>query len=547
MDYMYLSLKSAAKTIGPLFQHRFIQLLSLGLLLGTSLANATVPGQFIAKMYTETLGRAPDAAAWNGALGYFGPNGCSQATLTAWGAPFFSSAEYRGLGYDNAANTLLLYRAILNREPDAAGYTYYLGLLNGGTSLSTLVSAFYASGEFASLVPDICNGNSYSFEPLGASMAIRIPTGGAGGYDNLSEAQLQSLLNSAGAGNTVYLMQKSVVYETTPLVIPAGVTLATYGLPSPNQHAKMARLVRQTAFAGPMVEINADRNPNPSGILKNIWVDGQRTLSSAYVWGAINIEIYGGNGATVASNFIDNSLGWSNVHTYGTVDGFPCVSNIITNNVITAYPSLHSGGNYTDGLSLGCENSTVTGNQIVDPTDVGIVVFTAAPAIQKSTVSGNIIVSAGNSAFGGLAFDPLYSPKYPASPNFTGASISNNSLWSSPTTHFIIGLAVGSRPWFGTNVLINGVTSTGNIGFGATASGNTTAGVTTHFGEGITVSGMDSATVQSNVFSATPISQSWTSCPIGNVLASVAAGLASGSIQNYSNIEVNGCMSDTSP
>jgi len=544
---MYPSLKKAAKTIGPLFQHRLIPLLSLGLLLGPVLANATVPGQFIAKMYTETLGRAPDASAWNGALGYFGPNGCNQATLTAWGAPFFSSAEYQGLGYDNAANTLLLYRAILNREPDAAGFSHYLGLINSGTSLSTLASAFYASGEFASLVPNICSGNSYSFETLGASLAIRIPTGGAGGYDNLSEAQLQSLLISAGAGNTVYLMQKSVVYETAPLVIPAGVTLATYGLPSPNQHAKMARLVRQTAFAGPMVEINADRNPNPSGILQNIWVDGQRTLSSAYVYGAINIEIYGGNGATVASNFIDNSLGWSNVHTYGTVDGFPCVSNIITNNVITAYPSLHSGGYYTDGLSLGCENSAVTGNQIVDPTDVGIVVFTAAPAIQKSIVSGNIIVSAGNSAFGGLAFDPLYSPQYPTSPNFTGASISNNSLWSSPTTHFIIGLAVGSRPWFGTNVLIHGVASTGNIAHGATASGNTTAGVTTHFGEGITVSGMDSATVQSNAFSATPISQSWTSCPIGNVLASVAAGFASGSIQSYSNIEVNGCMSDTSP
>ena len=66
-----------------------------------------------------------------------------------------------------------------------------------------------------------------------------------------------------------------------------------------------------------------------------------------------------------------------------------------------------------------------------------------------------MIVSAGNSAFGGLGFDPLYSPQYPASPHFTGASISNNSLWSSPTTHFVIGLAVGSRPWFGMDPVEN--------------------------------------------------------------------------------------------
>jgi hypothetical protein len=174
-------------------------------------------------------------------------------------------------------------------------------------------------------------------------------------------------------------------------------------------------------------------------------------------------------------------------------------------------------------------------------------VFTAAPAAQISTVTGNTIVSAGNSAFGALAFDPLYSPAYPVNPNFTGASINANSLWSSPNTHFVIGLAVGSRAWFGTRFSINGLISTGNIGHGASATHNTTAGVQTYFGEGVTVSGMESATVQGNTFSAMPIPQSWTNCPTGNVLASVPEGLASGSVQAYSAVEVNGCMSDRSP
>jgi hypothetical protein len=510
-------------------------------------AAAAVPAQYIAKMYTETLGRAPEPAAWNGALGYFEPNGCTQTTLTRWGRLFFSSAEFHGLEYDNAATTLLLYRAILDREPDPRGYSHYRDLLDSGTPLETVVSMFFSSREFAGLVPLICGGGSYSFAAFGTGLAIRIPTSAIDGYDNLTEAQLQAALDSAAAGTAVYLTQQSVVYLTKSLVIPAGVTLATYGLPTPHQHAKMARLIRASAFAAPMVEINRENNPDPSGTLKNIWVDGQRSKSSAYVYGAINIEIYGGNGAAVEENFIDNSLGWSNVHSYGSVDGRLCARNTIANNLITAYPSLHFGGQYTDGLSIGCENTLAKGNQIVDATDVGIVVFTAAPATQKSIVTGNNIVSAGNSAFGALAFDPLYSPAYPVNPNFTGASLNGNSIWSGPNTHFVIGLAIGSRPWFGTQVRINGVVSTGNIGHGASATYNTTAGVLTYFGEGITVSGMDSATVQGNIFSAAPIPQSWTNCPIGNVIASVPEGLASGSLQAHSPAEVNGCMSDRSP
>jgi photosystem II stability/assembly factor-like uncharacterized protein len=70
--------------------------------------------------------------------------------------------------------------------------------------------------------------------------------------------------------------------------------------------------------------------------------------------------------------------------------------------------------------------------------------------------------------------------------------------------------------------------------------------VLTQFGEAIAVAGMDSATVRGNTFSATLIPQTWTNCPVGDVLASVPWGLASGSLQAYSDVEVNGCMSDWS-
>jgi hypothetical protein len=516
-------------------KHSLPSLLAACLLIGGSTeARAAVPAQFIAKMYTEALGRAPDPQGWNSALEFFQASGCNQPSLTNWGSSVFSSVEFNALAYDNAALTLILYRSILNREPDTKSYQSSFAALESGQAPGALVSRLFGSAEFSSLVSTICSANSYSFG-AGAALAIAIPTSVAGGYSSLSESQLQSLLDSTAPGQTVFLQQESVVFITQPLTIPAGVTLATYGLPNPSRHGVMARLIRAAPFAAPMIQINLDANPNPSGTLKSIWVDGQRTQASAFVSLAINVEIYGGTGATVDSNFIANSLGWSNVHSFGSLDGRPCGGNTITNNVITAYSSLHTGQEWTDGISAGCENSTVQGNQIVDPTDVGIVVFTAYPATQSSKVTHNVVISAGNSAFGAMGFDPLQN-RSAGAPDFTGATLSDNTLWSGPNTHFIIGLAVGTRPWY----------ANGSIGYGATATGNTTAGVQTQFGAGIVVSGMEGATVQGDVFDASLIPQSWTNCPIGNVLASVSAGFASGSIQSYTDIAVNGCMSDNS-
>lgn len=500
------------------------------------LVHAAIPTQFIAKMHTEVLGRAPHPQEWKNALAFFQANDCNQANLTKWGSTTLFSKEFADLSYDAAATTLVLFRSILNREPATTEYTDRLTALEGGETLRTASAALFTSPEFGQLVPFICGGGSYSFGILGTGLAIAIPTSTTDGYSNLTEAQLQSLLDSSAPGETVYLRQESVVYLTRPLTIPAGVTLATNGSPGPNRHAMMARLVRASAFPSPMVEINHDDSPNPSGNLRNIWVDGQRTHASAFVPAAINVEIYGGNGAMVDANFIANSLGWTNLHSFGSLDGRPCSAHTITNNVVTAYSSVHANQQWSDGLSIGCENSLVRDNEIVDPTDVGIVVYNAYPAVQKSQVVNNIVISAGNSAFGGLAFDPLQNRSI-GPPDFTGSLITNNTLWSGPNTHFIIGLAVGSRPWF----------AGGEIGRGASATGNTTAGIQTEFAAGIVVSGMHDATVQGNTFAEVPIPQSWTSCPVGDVFASVSAGLASGEIQSYTDETVNGCMSDTSP
>ena len=102
---------------------------------GSSAASATaiwpetaagpVPGQFIAKMYTEALGRAPTQAEWQAQVDSFrqAPH-CPQAVREAIAA-IYTGAEFVGLyptSDDRPVRLLALYRGALNREPNRAGF-----------------------------------------------------------------------------------------------------------------------------------------------------------------------------------------------------------------------------------------------------------------------------------------------------------------------------------------------------------------------------------------------------------------------------------------
>ena len=127
-----------------------------------------VPTQFIAKQYSEALGRIPDPGGWTAAVGYFQQNGCSTATLNAWGSSAFSSTEFQNLGYTPEEQVLLVYRAVLNREADNAGLYFYAGQLRSGAlSLNQFVQIAYNSAEFGRLSPYICRALSYGYGSIG--------------------------------------------------------------------------------------------------------------------------------------------------------------------------------------------------------------------------------------------------------------------------------------------------------------------------------------------------------------------------------------------
>lgn len=379
-----------------------------------------------------------------------------------------------------------------------------------------------------------CTEGSYSF---GSNPAISIPLGqGCSGtycFTGGTQQQLQTLLDSAPSGTTVTLAQQVVVPITTAqtvgpprtrsvgLNIPAGVTLTTAGAPGPDKYAEMGRLVRASSLgAAAVVEVESGAK------LLNVWVDGQRTGPTDHVPDSVNVETAGGSGTTVSGDRLSNAVGFTNLHALGTAESLPCASTTITGNLVTAYSSSHTNQDWSDGLSVACENATVTGNTVIDATDVGIVLFRAYPAVQKSTVSGNTILNAGNPAFGGIVADPLSSTPT-VDPSFAGASVHGNTLWTGPGAYYHIGLSLGTAAWF----------ANPNIGSGVSFTANSlTANVT----EGIAVSGMLDATATGNTLKVT-LGQ-YGSCPEAEI--AVDPQLGSGTIQPpVTRVDVRTCIS----
>lgn len=496
-------------------------------------ADGKVPAQFIAKIHTEALGSAPDPVEWLVAAAWFEANACKASTLKAWGSKAYLSSGYRSRDYDAAAELLTLYRGVLNREPDGASFRKRLNARRGGQSWSATVDSFFDSQEFQFLALRICGPESgYSF---GTRPVLDLPVTGEGfrGTGN----QLQKLLNAAApTQSVVYLAQKAVIRLTSPLVIPPNVTLATVGHPDPTRYALMARLVRAGRFKTAAVSLHSGAR------LQNVWVDGQRGVNG-FIDDGLNVRLLGGDGTSITESVITNAAGWSSVQAFGRSEGFPCGHIRIAGNLVTAYSSGHVRGRlkhnpWTDGLSISCENAFVHDNQIVDATDVAIVLFRAHPAVQRSFVRNNRIIAAGNSAYGAITIDGLEGKG--TKPDFHGAYVQDNTFWTGPDTHFDIAISVGTRAWFG---------APADMASGVTVTGNTTADIPTRVDTGIAVSGMLDARVADNDLnlilvdvSRCPNSTGPESPKTVRVGASVAAGHASGELQPYTDALYDWCI-----
>jgi hypothetical protein len=291
----------------------------------------------------------------------------------------------------------------------------------------------------------------------------------------------------------------------------------TTGNPQPTAYARQARLVRSSGFLGPVVILES------GATLANVWISGQRQAISYpgsdedfnQRWtSGENIRALSGDASAVVSVRSDTPAGWSQLVAYGAAspgDPGPCSNLLVTGNLLVGYTSTHtipfalpgcSIGKFlwSDGISMLCEDATVSYNYIVDPTDVGIVLFRALSA-QQSEVHANVVLAAGLSAFAGIAYEPSVDV---TSPSFGGSNVHDNAIITSPTQHFDLGIAVGSKPWSATN-------NTGYSGNGqpVRVSNNSSAGVPSRYRIGVSVDGMGDVEILGNSLNIS----AFASCP----------------------------------
>lgn len=519
-------------------------------------AAGPVPYQYVAKVYTELLGRAPDPAGWRWAVHLLEARGCDTASLEAVADHVLAGREYRADYPPGPASApaivLTLYRLVLNHDPDAAEFVLARDVLaSGGVTPIEAAHRLFSSLEFAWVTePAICSPTDPSYgsgEPghPGQYPAIDTPTTGAPGPD-APGALLQLALDGLAAhgGGTWTLPARQVVSLTTTLVVPPGVTLTTEGAPGPRRYADMAHLVRSPFFTPPPDMFDQAELVRLDGgaRLLHVWVDGQRPAPDASNFTQFDIRMMGGDGTTVADDRLSDPDGASALEADDNVSGIPgaqaCRHDVVSGNLVDGYGTSHvvpagDPGDHpqSDGLGIYCADTTVTGNDIVDASDTGIAVFDgatylASTEVQHSLVARNVIVSAGNSYSFGIAIDPGFSlggdghpggdPPGVTTRAFDGPAgrtmVEDNRLWTGGRTHIDVLLSAGSHDLFGSTVhqdcvLPDRVTGGAACGGGRNATGpalvgNGDAGLGARVEMGIYVGGTSGTLVADDRFAA---------------------------------------------
>jgi hypothetical protein len=511
-----------------------------------------IPTQFIAKQYTEGLGRAPSPREWTAWIGYYRRSGgrCHASGLSALVRHVYFSREFLKLGYDRSARLAGLYRGVLNRDLDRASHRRYARV----QAWRAVVGRVLDSGEFRRLVGAACSRVSSNYGFNTGTPPFRLGVG-VRGFHGSGEALRQLIEKKAATGGgTVWLAQGAVIpigqsgNRTPRLDLPAGVRLATIGLPDNRRYLKMARLIRagDTCFfdacGQPVVTLHGGASASsPGARLSSVWIDGgggdprrPRFPSSSVV------QIEANANASVIESRLTSPIGSGRnvlgIQGLGGPFRIPCARAQASRNLLTAYTSAHTiHRRWSDGITIGCENAVVHGNTVVDASDVGIVVFGVPGASQRSVVRDNYILSAGNGAFAALAADPhgvcAETCSDDATRSFAGTRIERNTFVTGPRTSFGFGVVLGTRALFGKPP----------DGQGATAVDNTTGTARARVSLGLAVSGMFGATIRGNGGNLDLVRAN--RCPMSRAGASVSSGLASviRPAQLYRDVLINAC------
>jgi hypothetical protein len=488
-------------------------------------AAGLVPTQWVAKQFTELLGRAPTTAEWNDWTTYYSGPGCTTDSLKTKSRELLVGSEFASRYPEasaKAGRVIALVRAIYNHEPNSNDWNAaYVPYANGTKTWTQVVDGMFNFGWAGMVVPSVCAtadpGYGYGASPVLDVRSL------AGLGTSRSAATLQGQLDAAAATcGTVSLQPYEVVRINGALIqVPPCVRLTTAGAPSVQAYASQGRIVGEgnTCIAGTYICVDMPLVSLGSGAeLRNVWVDVRNATA-----GRKTVGVQLGGSTTADPGVVDNvrvtdpGAGGTGIRVLGfSTTANACEAARVTNNVVTGYARSHAvdraaRAQWADGISVHCEDTLVETNDIVDVGDWGIglhgawnrdVIWVGIPQRpQKSVVRSNKILSAGVPGSVAIGIDPagwclpsgggLPVPciDSPAERSFAGTVVEANTFWTSSRTSFDVGLMVGGKTYWGDHAA---------YGRGAVVRNNTTGTASARVNVGIAVSGMYDTTLTGN-------------------------------------------------
>ncbi len=407
---------------------------------------AHVPAEYVARAYVEAFGRLPDDGGWNYYLNMFAKSGCGVDTLRVI-ADFFKSTEFLSKPLSTAERTTALARGVLLHDPSPLHVLHAADVLakGGPEAWCDLVDEYEQSQVFVDHAKTLCDPSNHNFH-----FEAEAPPFAVAG--ELTGEALQASLAAAPSGGVVEVPEGTLVQVKKTLDVPGGVTLRTSGasgLTGRRLYPRLARLARAAPFVGPVVRLAA------GATLELVWVDGRRrdflAPDQRMLGENIRTEPTASKPSVVRWVRSDNPAGPQNIRV-ASVDGEECGADVtVQENLVVNWSNDNRPGSqalWSDGIFAHCERSRVLDNEVLDPSDVALIMFVSENGKQRSTIAGNRVLLAGNDAFGGLVVDTWTGFRCGGAPcDFVGASFKDNVLFSGPNTRFVFGVSTSSAPW----------------------------------------------------------------------------------------------------
>lgn len=388
--------------------------------------------QFIAKLYTEGLSRAPEGAEYAAAAAKIAAEGCTAAVCGELASAVFGSAEFEALRLTPLGQCFAVYRAVLSRDPTKEEVEAFTVPASDASRRLT------QTGEFAELLDSIIAGPYFW---RGANEETY--TGG----EVILASELQKRLEEF---TVTALPEGTLVIMDAQLTLPRGSTLTTEG--APTHYTRMARLLRtKDAGVGHNLVYFCE-----GATLSNIFIDGNMSAFALDDTAAGSNTVIASSYCNITYCRVSDSVSHQNVWSLeGTEQTY------IAHNLITAYASNHDK-TWQDGISCLSTGSVIEYNDIVDATDAPVAVFRylendesyAHVRAQNSIIRFNKLFNAGNSCYAAHDYETVNygrfatgRPLYPA--NMTGLVSYENQIWTSWRAHCHMVVTFSTMPWQG--------------------------------------------------------------------------------------------------